>query len=102
METFLLRDIEDRTLAMAEGEFVHFRIARPVLGTYYERNISFAELTAIVGRLSNLGLLMWRIRHGRTWRFRSHAPVALQHSCAALFTCSTAGVAHLRKSRHVA
>jgi len=87
---------------MADGEYVHFKIARPVLGTYYERNVSFGELTTIVGRLSNLGLLTWRIRHGRGWRFRHHAPVSSQHSCAALFTCSPAGAAHLRKSRHVA
>ena len=41
MESFLLSDIEDRTLAMADGEYVHFKIARPVLGTYYERNECF-------------------------------------------------------------
>ena len=98
----VLRDIEDRTLAMAEGDFVHFRTARPVLGTYYERNISFCELTAIVGRLSNLGLLRWRIRDGRVVHFRRRAPVANQHNCSAEFTASEAGLALLKAPRHVA
>ena len=102
MEQGLLSDIEDRTLAMAEGEFVHFRIARPVLGTFYERNVSFAELSTIVGRLTNLGLISWRIREGRCWRFRRRAPESAQHSCAAAFTATSKGIAHLRHARHVA
>jgi len=102
MKSFLLSDIEDRTLAMAQGDYVHFKTARPVLGTYYERDVSFAELSSIVGRLSNLGLLSWRIReHGR-WYFRRHSPVAAQYSCAALFIASQLGESHLRRQRHVA
>ena len=102
MERILLTDIQDRTLAMAEDEFVYFKVARPVLGTFYERNVSFAELSGIVGRLSNLGLVHWRIRTGRCWYFRSHAAESLQHSCAAAFTATPRGVAYLRKLRHVA
>ena len=52
MDRPLLTDIEDRTLAMAEDEYVHFKLARPVLGTFYERDVSFKEISAVVGRLS--------------------------------------------------
>lgn len=101
MQTFQLTDIEDRTLAMAEGEYVHLHIARPVLGTYYERNVGFGELCAIVGRLSNLGLLTWRIRErGRSY-FRKHAQTSSMRSCAAVFRASEAGVAYLRQPRRV-
>jgi hypothetical protein len=101
MDRTLLRDIEDRTLAMAEGEFVGFKTARPVLGTYYERNVSFDELTSIVGRLSNLGFLRWRMhRQGRV-HFGSRAPVSLQHASKAEFTASPAGLSYLALPRRV-
>jgi hypothetical protein len=98
----VLTDIEDRMLAMAEGEFVHFKVARPVLGTFYERNVSFAELSSIVGRLSNLGLIHWRIREGGRWCYRWRASEGLQHSCAAAFSITPAGANYLRQLRHVA
>jgi hypothetical protein len=101
MDRLLLRDIEDRTLALAEGDYVGFKTARPVLGTYYERDVSFKEITSIVGRLSNLGLLRWRIRERGRVRFRKTAPVSLQHASAAEFTASPAGIAHLALPRHV-
>ncbi len=96
-----LRDIEDRTLAMSKGEYVHFRVARPVLGTFYERNVSFDELTSIVGRLSNLGLLRWRVRYGRELRFSKRAPVPLKRACLAEFTASAAGIEYLARPRNV-
>ena len=102
MQSILLNDIEDRTLAMAEGDYVHFKTARPVLGTFYERNVSFAELSTIVGHLSNLGLIYWRIRERGRWYFRSRASQALQRSCTAGFIASKAGTSYLRQPRHVA
>jgi hypothetical protein len=57
MDKFVHTVIEDSVLAMAEDEFVHFKAAHPVLGTYYERNVSFQELSSITGRLSALGLI---------------------------------------------
>jgi hypothetical protein len=102
LETPLLTDVEDRTLAMAEDEYVHFKVARPVLGTFYGRDVSFEEISAVVGRLSGLGLIRWRIRQkGRTY-FRKRAPQSLQYSCSAAFTVSAAGKAYLAKPRHVA
>jgi hypothetical protein len=97
----LLTDIEDRTLAMAEDEYVHFRIARPVLGTFYERNVSFDEISTIVGRLASLGLIRWRIRNGGHYHFRNRAPASAQRSCAAAFTASAAGKRYLLAPRHV-
>ena len=98
----VLTDIEDRTLAMAQGEFVHFKVARPVLGTFYERSVSFAELSSIVGRLSNLGLIHWRIRESGRWYYRRRASESLQRSCAAAFRITPAGADYLRRPRHVA
>ena len=102
MHRALLTDFQDRLLALAEDEWCHFRLARPVLGTYYERNVSFRELSSAVGRLSNLGLLRWRIRAGTRLHFRHRAPEDLQRSCAAWFTTSAAGKAYLALPRRVA
>lgn len=102
MEGPLLTDIEDRMLALAEDEFVHFKLARPVLGTFYERDVSFDEISAIVGRLSALGLIRWRIRQRGRTHFRSRAPKSSQHNGSAAFTATVAGKAHLAAPRHVA
>jgi hypothetical protein len=102
MESPLLTDIEDRTLAMAEDEFVHFKIARPVLGTFYKRNVNFQELSTIAGHLSALGFIRWRIKqHGRV-HFRARATQSAQHNCSASFTATAAGKAYLAAPRNVA
>jgi len=102
LERPLLTDIEDRTLAMAEDEYVHFKIARPVLGTFYERDVSFAEISTIVGRLSALGLVRWRIWQRGRFYFRRNAPQSAQHNCSAEFTATAAGKSYLAAPRHVA
>ncbi len=98
----LLTDIEDRTLTMADEEYVHFKLARPVLGTFYERDVSFREISAIVGRLSSLGLIRWRIRQRGRTHFRVRAPESAQHNCSAAFMATAAGKAYLAAPRHVA
>lgn len=101
LEGPLLSDIEDWTLALTEDEFVRFKLARPVLGKFYERDVSFNEISAIVGRLSALRLIRWRIsQRGRT-HFRSRAPKGAQHNGSAAFTATVAGKAHLAAPRHV-
>jgi len=102
VERPLLTDIEDRTLAMAEDEYVHFKTARPVLGTFYERNISFDEISSIVGRLSTLGFIRWRIRQCGRYYFRNRAPASAQHHCSAEFTVTAKGKSYLAAPRHVA
>jgi len=102
MDKFLLTGIEDSVLAMAEDEFVHFKTARPVLGTFYERNVSFQELSSIVGRLSTLGLIRWRINQHGIMHFRARAPVSSQYNCSAAFTATAKGKAHLAQPRLVA
>lgn len=91
----LLSDIEDRTLAMAEDEYVGFKTGRAVLGTYYERDVGFREISSIVGRLSRLGLLRWRIRCDGNFYFRSSAPQHAQRNGSAQFTTSASGKAYL-------
>ncbi|MFC0682889.1 hypothetical protein ACFFGH_34080 [Lysobacter korlensis] len=102
MESPLLTDFQNRLLALAEDEWVHFRQARPIMGTAYERDVSFEELTSAVGRLSRLGFLVWKIRHNGKVHFRSRAPVEHQHNCSAAFSTSSAGKAYLALPRHVA
>ena len=102
MERSLLTDIEDRTLAMAEDDYVHFKIARSVLGTFYGRDVSFNEISSIVGRLSSLGFLRWKIHKQGSIYFRSSATEELQHNCSALFTTTPKGKTYLAAPRHVA
>ena len=102
MERPLLTDIEDRTLAMAEDEYVHFKTARPVLGTFYERDVGFGEISAIVGRLSALGFIRWRILQRGRYHFRNRAPQSAQHNCSAEFTVTSKGKSYLAAPRHVA
>lgn len=102
MDKPLLTDIEDRVLALAEDEFVHFKLVRPVLGTFYGRDVSFNELSCIVGRLSQLGLIRWRIRDRGRLHFRTHASESAQHNCSASFTATDLGKSQLAAPRHVA
>jgi len=101
MEKLSLTNMEDSVLAMAEDAFVHFKTARPVLGTYYERNVSFQELSSIVGHLSALGLIRWRIKRS-AMHFRKRAPVSSQHNCTAAFTATAKGKAYLAQPRRSA
>ncbi len=98
----MLTDIEDRALAMAEGDYVDFKTARPVLGTFYERNVSFNELSSIVGHLANLGYVCWRVKGRKTYYFRLRASINEQHSCTAFFTATPSGVSYLKLPRIVA
>ena len=98
----MLTDIEDRTLAMAQDEYVQFKTARPVLGTCFERDVGFDELSAIVGRLSALGLIRWRIRQQGRYHFRNRATQSAQHNCSAEFTVTAKGKSYFAAPRHVA
>jgi hypothetical protein len=102
MERVSLTNVEDSVLAMAEDAFVHFKTARPVLGTFYERNVSFRELSSIVGHLSSLGLIRWRIKQRGTMHFRKRAPVSSQHNCTAAFTATAKGKAYLAQPQRSA
>ena len=98
----ILTDFEDRLLALAEDEYVHFRLAKPVLGTFYGRDVSFNEISAAAGRLAGLGLIRWRTKRGSTWYFSNRAPECDRRSCLANFTATISGKAQLAAPRHVA
>ena len=97
MDSALLTDIEDRTLAMAEGDYVSFKIASAVIGAWYSRPVTYSELQSITGRLSRLGLVRWRIRDGKKTRFRNHAALPEQLASTAEFTATAAGLSYLEK-----
>lgn len=79
---------------MAEGDFVSFKIARPVLGTYFERNVSFSEISSVTGSLSAKGYLSWRINIGGVFYYRKRASINEQRSCRAFFTVTPLGAAY--------
>lgn len=97
-----LRNIEDLTLAMADEEPYGLDTALWVLRIYLERHVSLAELSAVLGRLSNLGFIIWRVRSRRGIQVRRRATMAEQYSGAAWFRATPRGVAHLAMPRDVA
>jgi len=89
-------------LALAEDAYVSFKVARPVFGSFYGRNVSFKEIAHATGRLSALGLLTWRVKRGDRYYCRKRASWELQASCKAFFTATLAGKDHLAQPRVVA
>lgn len=87
---------------MAEGDYVSFKITSTVLGIWYLRGVTYAELLSITGHLSRLGLIRWRIRDGHKISFRNRAAWPTQGTRAAEFTATAAGLSHLEAPRHVA
>ena len=96
-----LRNIEDLTLAMADEEPQDPRSARWVLRTYLERRVSAGEVTSVLGRLANLGLIRWRVASRRRIHVRRRATVAEQRSGQAWFVASPEGLAYLALPRDV-
>jgi hypothetical protein len=102
MERPLLTDIEDRTLAMADGDYVSFKTASAVLGAWYSRDVTHAELLAITGRLSRLGFIRWRIGNGHGIYFRNRLKWQGQGIFTAEFTATAGGIVQLEAPRYVA
>ena len=96
-----LRNTEDLTLAMADEEPYSIHTARWVLETYLERHVSLGELSSVLGRLANLGLIRWRIAAHRGIHVRRRATLAELHSGAACFIASPEGLAYLALPRDV-
>ncbi len=84
--------IEDRTLAMAEGDYVVFKTSRPVLSAYFERNVAFTEMSSVVGKLSAMDLLFLRVKHGGRYYFRKWASINEQRSCSGWFAALAVAV----------
>ena len=70
--TITLSELEDRTLAMCEGEYVDFPLGAQVLESWFDRAISATELHGIFERLAQLGLVECQI--GDSWAFTNVVP----------------------------
>jgi hypothetical protein len=70
--TITLSELEDRTLAMCEGEYVDFPLSAQVLESWFDRAVSATELHGIFERLAQLGLVECQI--GDSWAFTNVVP----------------------------
>jgi hypothetical protein len=70
----LLSEIEDRALALCEGEYVEFPLATQILESWFARSISVSELRSVFERLAQLGLIECQVRN--SWAFGNLVPEA--------------------------
>lgn len=96
----LLFDIEDRLLAMCEGDPVTIRLAQHVLGVWYERAIGRTEVLLKANRLAKLGLLRWQYpKQGKRY-LTKRFPVGIERKLLT-FQATQSGEAYLVKPRAV-
>lgn len=55
-----LQELEDRLLAQCEGDWIGVPMAMAVLGSWFDREVSRAELIEALGRLIDKGLVVSR------------------------------------------
>ena len=97
----LLSAMEDSALAMAQDEYVHDPLVRCVLSVYFERDVGFREVHSILGRLSRLGLVRWRIRERGRVSFRARPGASARRHKATSLTMSAKGLAYFALPRRV-
>ncbi len=93
-----LTDIEDRLLAMCEGEPVTIELARAVLGSWYARKIGHAEIVQTVNRLTRVKLAKWQYARGAKTYFTHRWPRVQPRL---RFRTTIAGEAYLAQPRDV-
>jgi hypothetical protein len=67
-----LNELEDRALAMCEGEYVDFGLGTDILVSWFDRPIPAAELHRVFEHLAQLGLVECQI--GTSWVFTNVVP----------------------------
>ncbi|MFH1871002.1 MAG: hypothetical protein ABIG36_10320 [Pseudomonadota bacterium] len=97
----LLSDIEDRLLAMCEGDPVTIKLAQTTLGVWYERAFGNTEIVQVANRLAKLGLLKWQHRRNNKRYFAKSFPCGCIAMESLTFQATKAGEAHLAKPRKV-
>lgn len=68
----VLSELEDRALALCEGEYVEFPLAIEILESWFGRPIPSAELRWAFERLTKLGLIECQL--GDSWAFSNVVP----------------------------
>lgn len=67
----MLHEIEDRLLALSEGEQVSISLAQKILGSWFELKLKRSHVIHMAHRLSNLKLVQWHYVFGRK-HYRSY------------------------------
>lgn len=67
----MLHEIEDRLLALSEGDQVTISLAQKILGSWFELKLKRSHVTHMARRLSNLKLVQWHYVSGRK-HYRSY------------------------------
>jgi hypothetical protein len=97
--TTVLNELEDRVLAMCEGEYVEFPLGAQILESWFDRTIPAAELHRVFERLAQLGLIECQI--GESWAFTNVIP-PLPAIRRTKFRATAKGEAYLNESgKHV-
>ena len=90
-----LPEIDDRLLAMADGDWVSQRTASDVLASWFARPFAEADVTEIVSRLTGEGLLRCR---GPLAAVDADAPPGQPRIRDLEFTATAAGSDYLRST----
>jgi len=90
-----LSELEDRALAMCEGEYVDFGLGTDLLASWFHRPIPAAELHRVFERLAQLGLVECQI--GGSWAFTNVIP-PLAKIGRAQFRATAKGEAYLNEA----
>jgi hypothetical protein len=96
-----LSDIEDRLLAMCEGDSVSVKLAQEVLGSWYQRKVSRSEIVGMVNRLGKLHLLKWCYQIGQRKHLSKALPLKQTAIAFVTFKATTLGESYLEKPREV-
>ena len=89
-----LNELEDRLLAMAEGEWIDLEVGTSILEQWFERRIEVEELAQAIERLMDATLLRLRV-HGSSSSLAS--PIVDEPLDAAEIVATSFGELYLAK-----
>lgn len=87
----MLSEMEDRLLAMSEGEQVTIQLAQAVLSSWFEVKLSKARVMQMALRLAKLRLIHWHYTSGHKAYFSHNLPRASYGSSRLSFRASSSG-----------
>jgi hypothetical protein len=90
-----LSELEDRALAMCEGEYVDFALGTDILVSWFDRPIPAAELHRVFDRLAQVGLVECKL--DSSWAFTNTVP-PLATIGRARFRATAKGEAYLNEA----
>lgn len=97
----VLSDIEDRLLAMSEGDPVTVKLAQEILSFWYERKVGHLEIIRMVNRLAKLEFIRWRYERGTKKHFTKRLSPTRTGVKSPTFKATRVGELYLEKPREV-